>query len=109
MSTGIPFFRKIQSELDLNGPTLSMQSQPQSTSTPSAQAYSGTTTPLIQVEYNGYPVRGYLYYPTSQGSPSNLDVVVLYHGTITDPGISPANAAETFAKIPASSFKLRRK
>ena len=109
MSTGIPFFRKIQSELDLNGPTLSMQSQPQSTSTPSAQAYSGTTTPLIQVEYNGYPVRGYLYYPTSQGSPSNLDVVVLYHGTITDPGISPANAAETFLKLALNRVNLKDK
>jgi hypothetical protein len=32
MSTGIPFFRKIQSELDLNGPTLSMQRQPVGTS-----------------------------------------------------------------------------
>ena len=32
MSTGIPFFRKIQSEFDLNGPTLSMQRQPVGTS-----------------------------------------------------------------------------
>ena len=28
MSGAIPFFNKIQSELDLNGPQLSMQSQP---------------------------------------------------------------------------------
>ena len=32
MSTGIPFFRKIQTEFDLNGPTLSMQRQPVGTS-----------------------------------------------------------------------------
>ena len=32
MSTGIPFFRKIQTDFDLNGPTLSMQSQPVGTS-----------------------------------------------------------------------------
>ena len=32
MSISIPFYRKIQSELDLNGPTLSMQRQPVGTS-----------------------------------------------------------------------------
>ena len=32
MSIGIPFYRKIQSDLDLNGPTLSMQRQPVGTS-----------------------------------------------------------------------------
>jgi len=32
MSTGIPFFRKIQSEFDLNGPQLSVQQQPVGTS-----------------------------------------------------------------------------
>jgi hypothetical protein len=109
MSTGIPFFRKIQSELDLNGPTLSMQSQPAPTSTSSAEAYNGTITSLIQETHNGYPVRGYLYYPNSLGSPSNLDVVVLYHGTITSPNTSPADAATTFLQLALNRVNLKDK
>ena len=109
MSTGIPFFRKIQSELDLNGPTLNMQSQPAPTSTSSAGAYNGTITSLIQETHNGYPVRGYLYYPNSLGSPSNLDVVVLYHGTITSPNTSPADAATTFLQLALNRVNLKDK
>ena len=83
--------------LDLNGPVLEFQVHPQSvtaTGINSAQftgfatavfpsATTGTTTSLITATYNGYPVRGYPYYPTSANVGSALDVVVLYHGTIT--------------------------
>ena len=83
-----PLFPNVQSTLDLNGPELSFTTQPQSTSIASAATYSGVTTQLIEETYNGYPVRGYLYYPTSSGVSSNLDVVVLYHGTIEEGGLT---------------------
>ena len=104
-----PLFPNIQSTLDLNGPELSFTTQPQSTSIASAATYSGVTSELIRETYNGYPVRGFLYYPTSSGVSSNLDVVVLYHGTITDTGISPFNAAETFLKIAQNRVDLKDK
>jgi hypothetical protein len=104
-----PLFPNVQSTLDLNGPELSFTTQPQSTSIASAATYSGVTTQLIQETYNGYPVRGYLYYPTSSGVSSNLDVVVLYHGTITDTGISPFDAASTFMQIAQNRVALKDK
>ena len=80
-----------QTTLDLNGPVLEFQRHPQSAVTTginSAQftgiatatyysATTGTTTSLISATYNDYPVRGYLYYPTSSDVGSTLDVVVL--------------------------------
>ena len=102
-------FPDVNTTLDLNGPELSFTTQPQDTSTSTAEAYSGTTTSLIQVSYNGYPVRGYLYYPTSLGSSYSLDVVVLYHGTITSEGVSPANAASTFINIALNKVNLKDK
>ena len=104
-----PLFPNIQSTLDLNGPELSFTTQPQSTSIASAATYSGVTTKLIQETYNGYPVRGFLYYPTSSGVSSNLDVVVLYHGTITDADTSPFDAATTFMKMAQNRVDLRDK
>ena len=104
-----PLFPNVQSTLDLNGPELSFTTQPQSTSIASAATYSGVTTQLIEETYNGYPVRGYLYYPTSSGVSSNLDVVVLYHGTITDTGISPFDAALTFMQIAQNRVALKDK
>ena len=76
---------------------------------PCSETYTGTTTPLIQVSYNGYPVRGYLYYPTSANVGSSVDVVVLYHGTITGAGVSPAGAASTFMNIAQNQINLKDK
>ena len=104
-----PLFPLVQSDLDLNGPELSFTTQPQSTSIASAATYSGDTTQLIEETYNGYPVRGYLYYPTSLGVSSDLDVVVLYHGTITDIDTSPLKAADTFMKIAQNKVDLKDK
>ncbi len=104
-----PLFPNVQSTLDLNGPELSFTTQPQSTSIASAATYLGVTSKLIQETYNGYPVRGFLYYPTSSGVSSNLDVVVLYHGTITDTGVTPANAADTFLKLALNRVNLKDK
>ena len=104
-----PLFPNVQSTLDLNGPELSFTTQPQSTSIASAATYSGVTTQLIEETYNGYPVRGYLYYPTSSGVSSNLDVVVLYHGTIEEGGVSPFNAADTFIKLAQNRVALKDK
>jgi hypothetical protein len=98
-----------QTTLDLNGPILSFIQQPQSVSIGDAVTYTGTTTPLIGVTYNGYPVRGYLYYPTSPNTGQSLDVVVLYHGTITSPGVSPADAATTFINIALNRINLKDK
>jgi hypothetical protein len=70
---------------------------------------TGIITSLIQVTYNGYPVRGYLYYPTSINLGSSLDVVVLYHGTITSPGVSPSTAASTFINIALNKIKITDK
>ena len=104
-----PLFPNIQSTLDLNGPELSFTTQPQSTSIASAATYSGETSPLIQETYNGYPVRGFLYYPTSSGVSSNLDVVVLYHPTIEDAGKTPIDAALNFLKIAQDEVDLKDK
>ena len=104
-----PLFPNIQSTLDLNGPELSFTTQPQSTSIASAATYSGVTTKLIKETYNGYPVRGYLYYPTSSGVSSNLDVVVLYHGTITSENTSPIDAADTFMQLAQNRVDLKDK
>ena len=112
-----------QTILDLNGPVLEFQRHPQSAVTTginSAQftgiatatyysATTGTTTPLISATYNGYPVRGYLYYPTSSDVGSTLDVVVLYHGTITSSGVTPADAASTFMSIALNKVDLKDK
>ena len=109
--------------LDLNGPVLQFQVHPQSvtaTGINSAQftgfatavfpsATTGTTTSLISATYNGYPVRGYLYYPTSANVGSALDVVVLYHGTITSEGVTPADAASTFMSIARDKVDLKDK
>tara|TARA_B100002019_G_scaffold207347_1_gene180097 strand:- start:22260 stop:23594 length:1335 start_codon:yes stop_codon:yes gene_type:complete len=109
--------------LDLNGPVLEFQVHPQSvtaTGINSAQftgfatavfpsATTGTTTSLITATYNGYPVRGYLYYPTSANVGSALDVVVLYHGTITSQGVTPADAASTFMQIALNKVDLKDK
>lgn len=81
---GLQVFRRIPTSLEINGPILSFVTQPSPVSISAAEIYAGTITPLIQVTYNGYPVRGYLYYPTSANVGSSLDVVVLYHGTITN-------------------------
>ena len=112
-----------QTTLDLNGPVLEFQIHPQSSVTTginSAQftgiatatyysATTGTTTPLISVTYNGVPVRGYLYYPTSSDVGSTLDVVVLYHGTITSAGVTPFDAASTFMSIALNKVDLKDK
>ena len=112
-----------QTTLDLNGPVLEFQRHPQSSVTTginSAQftgiatatyysATTGTTTPLISATYNGVPVRGYLYYPTSSDVGSSLDVVVLYHGTITSAGVTPFDAASTFMSIALNKVDLKDK
>ena len=98
-----------QTTLDLNGPILSFIQQPQSVSIGAAVTYTGTTTSLIRVTYNGYPVRGYLYYPTSPNTGQSLDVVVLYHGTITSPGVSPSDAATSFINIALNKINLKDK
>ena len=105
-----PLFPSVQTDLDLNGPKLSFTTQPQSTSTPSASAYSGQTV-AIQETHNGLPVRGYLYYPTSLGSASNLDVVVLYHGTIEDEtgSTTPFEAAQKFLQLALNKVNLKDK
>lgn len=109
--------------LDLNGPVLEFQVHPQSvtaTGINSAQftgfatavfpsATTGTTTPLISATYSGVPVRGYLYYPTSANVGSALDVVVLYHGTITSAGVTPFDAASTFMSIALNKVDLKDK
>ena len=102
-------FPNVQTTLDLNGPRLAFTAQPQSLEVPSAATYSGETSQLIQETYNGYPVRGFLYYPTSEGASSNLDVVVLYHGTITSEDTSPADAALTFMQIAQNRVDLKDK
>lgn len=112
-----------QTILDLNGPVLEFQRHPQSAVTTginSAQftgiatatyysATTGTTTPLISATYNGYPVRGYLYYPTSSDVGSTLDVVVLYHGTIESQEVTPFDAASTFMSIALNKVDLKDK
>ena len=98
-----------QTSLDLNGPVLSIVQQPQSANLCVSKPYTGTITPLIQTTYGGYPVRGYLYYPTSANVGSSLDVVVLYHGTITSAGVSPADAASTFMSIALNKVDIKDK
>jgi len=77
--------------------------------TPIAGRYTGVTTSLITQTYNGYPVRGYLYYPTSANVGSSLDVVVLYHGTIDSAGVSPSGAASTFMTIARDQINIKDK
>jgi len=98
-----------QTTFDLNGPILSFATQPQPTSILSSDTYSGTVSSLIVTTYNNYPVRGYLYYPTSSNIGTSVDVVVLYHGTITDQGVSPADAALTFLSIALNRINLKDK
>jgi len=76
---------------------------------PTSDAYTGVTTSLILTTYNGYPVRGFLYYPTSSNVGSSVDVVVLYHGTIGAPGVSPSGAASTFMTIVRDQINIRDK
>lgn len=76
---------------------------------PCAGTFTGVTTSLITTTYNGYPVRGYLYYPTSSNVGSSVDVVVLYHGTITGAGVSPAGAATTFMNIALNQINIKDK
>jgi len=71
--------------------------------------YSGIITPLIKVTYGGYPVRGYLYYPTSPNVKSSLDVVVLMHGTIEKGGVSPYDAASKFIDIALNQINIKDK
>ena len=73
-----------------------------STAASSRPTYSGTTTPLSG-EYNSLPVRGYLYVPNT--TETNLNVVVLYHGTITSP-ITPLQAASNFLQMTLENSRL---
>lgn len=77
--------------------------------TPTGGTYTGTTTSLIQTTYGGYPVRGYLYYPTSSNVSSSLDVIVLYHPTIESAGVSPADSALNFLNITKNDIKIKDK
>ena len=120
---GFKFNRSIPTTLKLNGPTLGYLQQVTNaeqdvtgvvtfsgiSTVTYPPATTGTVTPLIQVQHNGYPVRGYLYYPTSANVGDNLDVVVLYHGTITSPGVTPPDAASTFMQIALNQVNLRDK
>ena len=56
-------------------------------------------TITVSANYNGYPVRGYLYYPTSPSLGSNLDVIILYHPSIDTPGVTPYKSALNFLNI----------
>ena len=73
-----------------------------STAISSRPTYSGTTT-LLTAEYNSLPVRGYLYVPNT--TETNLNVVVLYHGTITSP-ITPLQAASNFLQMTLENSRL---
>ena len=120
---GFKVNRSIPTTLKLNGPSLSYTTQVVDAQQNVAGAVifsgiatvtypptiKGTTTPLVQVQHNGYPVRGYLYYPTSPNVGDNLDVVVLYHGTIEDPGVTPPDAASKFMQLALDQVKLRDK
>lgn len=106
---GLQVFRHIPTPFEINGPVLSFLTQPSSVSISDAGTHTGNISPLVQVTYNGYPVRGYLYYPTSSNTGQSLDVVVLYHGTITDQGVSPADAASTFLSIALNRINLKDK
>jgi hypothetical protein len=67
------------------------------------EPYSGQVF-TVQVTKNSLPVRGYLYVPNTPVS--QLDLVVLYHGTINTPGVTPLNAAQTFLNIARDPNKL---
>lgn len=70
-------------------------------STPSSTPITGTqvTVSTTYTTSSTYPIRGYLYYPTSENVGSSLDVVALYHGTITGATTTPVGAAQVFMDI----------
>lgn len=78
-------------------------------STVSANEYYAGPTTFISTTYNNLPVRGYLYYPTTPNVGSNLDVIVLYHGTILSPGVTPFQSANTFIQIVRDNLKIKDK
>ena len=120
---GFKINRSIPTTLKLNGPSLGYLKQVTNaeqditgavtfsgiSTVTYPPATTGTVTPLIQVTHNGYPVRGYLYYPTSKNVGDNLDIVVLYHGTIESSGVTPPDAASTFMQIALNQVNLRDK
>ena len=106
---GLAYYNATPTTLDLNGPFLKFTSEPSSQTVDDAATHAGNVSSLIQVSYNGYPVRGYLYYPTTPNTGQSLDVVVLYHGTITSAGVSPADAASTFISIALNKVNLKDK
>ena len=56
-------------------------------------------------------VTGHIYYPTSTNVGPEVDVVLLYHGTITAAGVSPLDSAQTFIDLATtpSGLNLRDK
>jgi hypothetical protein len=56
-------------------------------------------------------VTGHIYYPTSTNVGPEVDVVLLYHGTITAAGVSPLDSAQTFMNLATtpSGLNLRDK
>ena len=56
-------------------------------------------------------VTGHIYYPTSTNVGPEVDVVLLYHGTITAAGVSPLDSAQTFMDLATtpSGLNLRDK
>lgn len=59
---------------------------------------------FVSTTYNNLPIRGWVYVPTE--ITSDLDVVVLYHGTITTDGITPYEASERFLNLAITKDRL---
>ena len=72
------------------------------------QDYSGQTT-FVSTTHNNLPVRGYLYYPTTESLGSKLDVIVLFHGTITGSNVTPFDSAQKFLDIVLDPTKVNIK
>jgi hypothetical protein len=58
----------------------------------------------VNAVYDGYPVRGFIHVPDS--NPSSADLIVLFHGTISSPNVTPLTAAEKFFNIALDQFGL---
>lgn len=109
-----------QTSLDLNGPYLQFERQPDIASIDDRRTYSGDTISISNQSYSvggtSYPVRGYLYIPSTENLGSSLDVIVLYHSTITATGVVPfkfendpdsiSSAAKNFLDIVVNTAQL---
>jgi hypothetical protein len=78
-----------------------------STVTGISTSYTFSTSRTVAgVSTDKLTVRGHLYYPTSSNIGPEVDVVVLYHGTIETADVSPLDSAQTFINIATNPSQL---